>query len=341
MLVIHQTNLDGHRAEYVEHILNWANQRGMESMIWIESAKLEDLRSRFPPTSLSQLRRVGQISRKVLYELNLDPAKTKIVFLDGDNALQFASNNFLRFRGYKSYFLLLRANRPVGALQIVPWIKFLAKISLAAVFSASPVLSVKKLVFLNRRSQEFLRGVRDPLYTKSAPASTTVIKNRQHLVKVGVVGTLDPRKSIDLAIKAVEKLGDGFQLHLVGKVSKDFEVELKNLTKDKSFVHLRPGLLSEQELDARILELDCFLVLQQTNAPSGTLLKALSFGVPVVLGGAKVLKPAAKKYLGNVTWTRLHWEDVARSIQQAVSKKATPISDLPNAQHFAEDLLGS
>ena len=160
-------------------------------------------------------------------------------------------------------------------------------------------------------------------------------------MKVGVVGTLDPRKSIELAISAVEKLGEGFELHLVGKVASHFEEELKNLTKDKSFVHLKPGLLSDQELDARIMELDCFLVLQQTNAPSGTLLKALRFGVPVVLGGAKVLRTAAREYPRNVVWTSLTPSQVAISIKKALSKKATPISNLPSAEHFAEDLLGT
>jgi hypothetical protein len=157
--------------------------------------------------------------------------------------------------------------------------------------------------------------------------------------RISIIGTIDPRKSIDEAIIAVRELGPGHQLWLSGRVSESYLDKIHRQIKIHSFIHLEDHHLSEDTMQTSFAETDVFLCLQKTNAPSGTLLRALAAGVPTVLAGARVLRSACAIYPKNVIWSSLNSRSIADSIRLALELDAKPIGNLPKPMDFAEDLM--
>jgi glycosyltransferase involved in cell wall biosynthesis len=197
---------------------------------------------------------------------------------------------------------------------------------------------MKRLVFIRKRKLSLLGQVRDPL--PKTELSTRSSKKNGTTKFVGIVGTLDERKSIDLAVRAIKVLGVSYQLNLVGQATESFRPELNRLTSNFSRVRVKDKFLTESEMSREIAALDCFLVLQKINIPSGTLLRALDAGIPSVVGGARVLKVAGVEFQDSITWTKLRVGDVAGAIEVAVNSRPRVVSSIPGPSDFAEDLLG-
>jgi glycosyltransferase involved in cell wall biosynthesis len=200
------------------------------------------------------------------------------------------------------------------------------------------VASIKKMVVLEKSKRKMFGQVRDPLMkpTWSANDSFTYNSDRK---SIGVVGTIDPRKSIDLAVQALEHLGPKFHLKLSGEVTPEYSKDLEILMNQNPKIHLDNRHLSEKEIVEAISSLSCFLVLLQGNLPSGTILRSLSLGVPVVVGGAKVLQKVVAAYPDLAVWTELNPEAIAQSVAKAVQMARIPALGLPTPSDFSEDLL--
>jgi hypothetical protein len=337
MIVLIQTNIHGHRAEYIDHALSWAEKNGHSVLVWIKQATLEAAKKRFPLSDLVSEVRVGEFQDSDIMQLVKSGKISRLVFLDGDLELTFALRNLWHLSKLRSVFLLMRLNYPssprIGTVMI-----YFIKYSIAFFLNLLPSTQMKRLVFLRKRKFSFLGQVRDPLpKTEAFPKPR---KSNDTMKYVGIVGTLDERKSIELAVSSINELGVGYQLNLVGQATEGFKPELTRLTSNSPAVHLKEKYLSESEMSREIASLDCFLVLQRMNIPSGTLLRALDAGVPAVVGGANLLKVTGAEFQDSIIWTKLRTADVAVAIEAAVSRTPGRVGSIPGPSDFAMDLLG-
>lgn len=337
MIVLIQTNIHGHRAEYVDHAISWAGELGHGALVWIKQATLEEAKDRFPLSNVVRDVRVGDFTASDLRRLIKMRQVNRLVFLDGDLELTFALRTFWQLMKLKTVFLLMRMNFPSSPRFKTAAI-YVIKYLIVVFLNFLPAIQMKRLVFFKKRPLSLLAQVRDPL-PKTEP-SVRLSKVSGTMKHVGIVGTLDERKSIDLAISAIKILGDGYQLNLVGQTTESFKPELAKLTSDSSAVRIKDKYLSESEMSSEIASLDCFLVLQKMNIPSGTLLRALDAGIPSVVGGAHVLKLPGVELSDSIIWTKLKASHVARAIEVAVNIRPRSVSSIPRPSDFAADLLG-
>ncbi len=338
MIVLYQTNLHGHRAEYLDHAIKWAEKRNEEVVVWVKDCLPADAKIRFPKNQCVQDVLTGPMRLVYLEELNENYKKIRLVFLDGDRELAFGLRNFVRLSKFKPTYLLMRLNMPVQ-ISASELFVFSLKFAIAFALQLSGAVHIKRLVFLQKAKMHIFSQVRDPLPGRLSETSLRATESNS-IKEVGIVGTLDERKSIGLAISSLPKLGSSVTLNLVGQVTANYKESLQKLVHSSHSVRLLDKHLSDDELVREISNLDCFLVLQQVNAPSGTILRALDCGIPVVVGGSRVLKLAVRKYPNLVTWTKLREDDLATAIKTALSKTRSRASGLPTPMNFAIDLLG-
>jgi glycosyltransferase involved in cell wall biosynthesis len=339
LIILVQTNLEGHRAEYISHILNSKIASGMRFAIWVRDANLEALRSKYADTESIIAFEVGEVSSIKIQQLQAYEKIDRLIFLDGDAALKAMMRNLGSIRKIPTQGLLLRIAHPslkAGPKASLSW---LAKIGILMTISAVSNVRFSKLVFVHKRNLGVIGQVRDPLPTLRVANKNTSTKETR-LYRVGVVGTLDPRKNIKIAVQATALLGDGYELRLSGEVTESYKEELNRLISEQSHIRLLDAILTEDQMTAEIADLECFLVLQSTNAPSGTLLRALSQGVPVVVAGSRILKRAKRHYPDMIILSRLNSKAVARGIEKTRNLSRHQNSIMPSPEDFTLDLLG-
>jgi glycosyltransferase involved in cell wall biosynthesis len=338
MIVLYQTNIHGHRAEYVDHAIAWAEIRGQEVIIWVKDNKPAEVISRFSGKVPEKYIHTGQLNIEHLQALRNSGQSVRLIFLDGDLELLFGFRNLRKLAWLRPIYLLMRLNSPAKFSNREVSV-FFVKSAMAAVLQIFGRAQIKRLVFLQKTKAKLFGQVRDPLprRVESVPLQ---VRHPESLMQIGIVGTLDQRKSIDLAVMSLDSVSRPVRLNLVGQVTPSYQEDIQKLVGSHSSIRLRNKLLSENELIEEISNLDCFLVLQKTNAPSGTILRALDCGIPVVVGGSRVLKLAARKYPSLVTWTKLDQASLAKALETARHKSKERVYGLPTPDDFSNDLLG-
>jgi glycosyltransferase involved in cell wall biosynthesis len=336
MILLIQTNIHGHRAEYIDHVITWAEKNGQSVLVWIKQCELGAAKERFPISKIVRDVRVGEFLGSDLRRFAKKGDVNRLVFLDGDLELAFALRNLWYLRKVSTVFLLMRLNSP-SSPRIHSILIYTFKNLISLFLELFPSIQMKRLVFLKKRKHSLLGQVRDPLPKTELPRRLP--KKSGTTKYVGIVGTLDERKSIDLAVSAVKALGVGYQLNLVGQATDSFRPELSRLSANFPNVRVKDKFLTEAELSREIASLDCLLVLQRINIPSGTLLRALQAGIPSVVGGANVLRVSGVEFQDSVTWTKLRVGDVAGAIELAANTKPRVVGSIPGPSDFAEDLL--
>lgn len=338
MIVLFQTNIHGHRAEYVDHAITWAGSQPDEVIVWIKDCESAEASSRFARHAKKPKIFTGPLNFVYLDELRTSGKSVRLFFLDGDRELLFGVRNWRKLRWLEPTFLLMRLNAP-SKFSTRELSAFFVKFAVALAMQNLGRAQVKRLVFLHKSKAHLFGQVRDPLPRRVENLALQV-SEPDSIMELGIVGTLDQRKSIELAVASLDKISIPVRLNLVGQVTTNYKEVLQKLVRTNGRVRLVDKHLSEDELMEEVANLDCFLVLQKTNAPSGTILRALDCGIPVVVGGSRVLKLAARKYPSLVTWTKLDQHSLGRAIEKTRQKTKNRVCDLPTPFDFANDLLG-
>lgn len=338
MIVLFQTNLKGHRTDFISFVLQWSGSENSKFAIWVKDATIDEIRVAFPVSVNIVAHQNGVFSEGGLRALNCLQTVTEVVFLDGDNELGTVLKNLNVFRGIRVRSLLLRLNFP-GFLknprQLGIW---LVKVALILLLSALADIDFRRLTFMKKRRSRLIRQVRDPL-PRLPPVFAGSRRDQRRGYVVGMVGTIDPRKNVNLAVQVIAELGDEYSLKLIGEVTPSFKTQLKELVAKNPRIFVSDEILPEARMSSEISNLDCFLVLLSSNSPSSTLLRALSLGVPSVIGGSRVLRSAHTLFPGSVVLTKLKKNDVAIAIRKAVTLERHARTNLPSGDSFAEDLM--
>ena len=337
MNIIFQSNIHGHRAEYVYHLARRYTERGEDFIVWIRQSSPEDA-GKFSRFSNIQKLVTGDFSLAKLQALESEYHIQSIIFLDGDTEFRSIASIVMRFSRIKVRALMMRLSFPFDA-KLRSLFKWFLKICITYLLNCHPNVSMRKLVFLEKSKLIALHQVRDPL-----PMEAERFEVRETRCggdyQLAIVGTIDPRKNVDLAIKSLENLGKGFNLTLAGEVTPGFKMRLWQLLDKHNDVRVTDEHLTDAELNREVFSADCILVLQSVNAPSGTMLRALSIGTPIVVAGARVLRKASKRYPRNVVWTKLDATNLASAVIATQGMSRKPIEGLPSPEDFAKDLIG-
>lgn len=340
MIILVQTNLEGHRAEYISHLLSAKQAIGVNFGIWVRDATVEELRQKYAQINSVVAFASGEFSTYGLSQLEAQEKIDRLIFLDGDASLKTMLRNFASLRKVRTQALLLRFSPPSIANGWLPILKWILKVVSIGIIHAVSKAQFSRLVFVQKSRLGFLGQVRDPLPQIPETAIAPLLRVKKEPYKVGVVGTIDPRKNIQLAAESVAMLGMEFELRLSGEVTPTYKSELNELISQHSQVKVLDAILTEEEMTSEIAILECFLVLQNTNAPSGTLLRALSQGVPVVVGGSRILRSAKKHFPDMVVLVSLNSNSVSQGILKTREMSRHKNSLMPTPQDFASDLIG-
>ena len=338
MKIIFQTNLHGHRAEYVHHVLDSEHLRFEKFVVWVKDCQAEEL-DQFKGSQRVTRVLSGPFSVEKLKDVLVDKETDSVIFLDGDNELKSVIRIAGKIPGLRTIALMMRLNPP-SKIKIRPGLIWAGKFLVCFLLDRIPGVSIRQLVFLVKPKVSIFGSVRDPL--PKSLKSQTPYSSPPHSgkFKIGIAGTLDPRKNIELAIQAASNLGIDYVLTLAGQVTSTYKEKLFGLIRRQDNIVVRDELLSNEDLNEEIRSSQCFLVLQNMNAPSGTLLRALSLGTPIVLGGAKTLRKAAILFPESVIWTELDPKSLSDAILKTKTMCKNPVLALPTPEDFTLDLLG-
>ena len=338
MKIIFQTNLHGHRGEYIDHLISSEKCNSEKFVVWVKDCTSDEI-AKFAKSPSVENCLIGPFSSKILKQNLVKGKPNSIIFLDGDNEFRSIITLLARVPAIQTTALMMRLNfSSTPTLRFA--LKWAGKFVLTFLLNLLPRVSMRRLVFLQKPKVSVFKSVRDPLPYTSSGKPLNNLEGSGGQFNIGIAGTIDPRKNIELAIKVLSQLGSGYILSLAGQVTPSFKPKLTELVGESNNVLVRDALLSDTELDAEILSAGCFLVLQNVNAPSGTLLRALSLGVPTVLGGAKILKKAAAMFPDNVVWTELDPYSLHLAILKAREMSRNPVLELPSPEDFSADLIG-
>jgi len=139
---------------------------------------------------------------------------------------------------------------------------------------------------------------------------------------IGVFGHITPRKNLSLILSSILDQSD-VGLMIAGPIDAEVSEAIAPLLEKFAagggrVLHLS-GFLTDAEFDSAISAVDCVVVAQSNEGPSGIVAKAAASGRRLVLAGAKSLKRDAQ-YLGEqATWSPLASVALSQAIRQASS----------------------
>ena len=191
-------------------------------------------------------------------------------------------------------------------------------------------------------------GVFDPVHISADSSDAQRLKNDWGLDDrfwFGILGVVDARKNLPLVLDALtHTTGGKIGLLVAGKSDpatlRAAETASTAFTTGGGEVVVVNRMLSDRELDAALLAVDCVVLAHSNEGPSGMLGKAAAAGVMVAAAGALSLKSDVAELGDRAMWSPLEPTQMARMFAGIVAKKPAgrPI-ELPSSAQFAETLL--
>lgn len=122
------------------------------------------------------------------------------------------------------------------------------------------------------------RVVLSQLYIDTAYFSPAEHKTISEPLKILFVGRVEVLKGIKILIKALHKIDFAYELHLVGQVYEEIEVDIAGIAQNV----IRHGSLSRQQLPAIYAQCDVLVLPSLQESFGLVILEALSCGLPVL-----------------------------------------------------------
>jgi hypothetical protein len=158
----------------------------------------------------------------------------------------------------------------------------------------------------------------------------------------GVFGGIDPRKNLDMIATSLLPIRNAGLL-VCGRVTPEaMEAARTGLDalRQAGRLILLEGRQPEALLNAAIHSVDCVVVAQATEAPSGIAGKAVALGVPLLLSGASSLKRDSKRLRRSALWVPLRQDAISRGMRELMARPSIQrLRGGPNALAFASKLM--
>ncbi len=218
----------------------------------------------------------------------------------------------------------------------------------------------KKLLIMaaDRRRKTQVSALRSPLVNRTWPISWVAdpvavindddarksvrkkLSSGAGLYWVGVVGSITPRKNLDIVARAVLAT-PGAGLAIAGSVEASVERDnavLLNALRDSGRLVRWPGTVGDAEFDAIIHEVDCIVAAHSNEGPSGIVGKAAIVGTPLVLAGASSLRKDARSLHGRARWCSLNERGIAAGILASQGSRHAPLDLNAGVELFVRKL---
>ncbi|WP_139318559.1 glycosyltransferase family 4 protein [Kocuria sp. CNJ-770] len=346
---IYSPNAQGHRFKYVQYLISHIPAEGNEVILLTTSKALQSpnytvhltpLAHRFREYILdpSAAEDLAHHARALETDLMVDP--------DGDASVW----NQLWRRGWSGPGALsVLVMRPTGQSRR-PAFRFLGtliKRALIIIANARHNVNVFELKSSLWDSSADYGGVPDPIsFAPDQPSLRSILPlevDSSPIRWVGVVGSLTPRKNIELVLESAGRIQNPrLGIILAGKVDSSIkaavDAKVVQLRQKGTPVLVLDRLLTDGQLDAVLDLLHCVVLAHSNEGPSGILGKAVEAGTYVVAAGAHSLRLDCQK-LEAARWSPLEAEALTRSIEAGLDAEVVRPRKLRTESVFANRLL--
>ncbi len=229
-----------------------------------------------------------------------------------------------------------------------PWMRRLAKAVLMLVTSLHPRIRLRVLRSALWCGRSRYQIVRDPVDLSCTPAEVDSLRRTWNLDSdrywFGLLGAISERKNAPLVLDALTQLSDAdgrpIGLLIAGQCSPSVLESLRRHTGGEVMLRLVDRLLTDVEMDAAVVAIDCLVLAHSNDGPSGLFGKALGAGTRVVAAGSSALKADTLVVGGgHAVWCSLSESDLAGALGQALDSCRPDAKKLPDGTTFARSLL--
>ncbi|WP_291038596.1 hypothetical protein [Herbiconiux sp.] len=342
--MIAEPDESGHRLYYVAILAEGALSEGYDVTIALSGvnsekvdAHLSGVRSKvdmtvLPGRSLSSIEKISKIVRP-----------TKTVIPDGDRAAYRIG--FRGWQGYGDVSVLVMRDPKMGANRGTKRVKKSVQRLLLEIASHRARVTVRILRAATSSSVDE-KYTRDPVTLRANNDEVAAITKSWGISKsrywFAVLGAVTTRKNVALVARALNRV-DNVGLVIAGRIQRealeDALPSLEDLKKGGNLVLVRDELLSDTELDALVLAVDCVVLAHSNEGPSGLMGKAAAAGTRVVASGAQSLMDDVSQIPTLAEWVNLDEYELAEAFRRAaISKRPGPVITV-GAADFVKSLL--
>lgn len=352
-VLIIEPGANGHRLMYVREIAERAISTGRRP-VWVTTeVAWQSQERRVFLNSLGEeldvevvsdlrLRAVERLARRV--------GAVRTVLPDGDRWLPKVVGHF-GWRGPGDLRILVM--RPDAQPTPHWWdgrFRHRAKRSLMAAAGAFPSIRVFELRSPFWNGEDRFEVARDPVsISPNLPSRQEVLRRFDldaHTAWFAIFGVIGFRKNVRAVVEALcsaapEETGLLLAGRIDPEVLRDAAPMLERFKGLGGTVRVINRLLSEEELDGAVSAVDCLMIVQDTEAPSGLLGKAVCLGTRSIVAGAHSLAADCEQLAGSALTCGTEVGEIAGGVRLALSMRQTAGAvrrAMPNS--FGRTLIG-
>ena len=328
LVLISEPEPAGHRLSYVRLLVDACRSQGRRVLVRTTATAVESVewyRSLSAITPEVALHPPEAFELSHLAQAATDAGASLTILPEGDRYLWPILRRGWSGAGELS-LLVLRADGQPGVAPLLRQARGAAKKMLIWGAGLSPRVRVSAL-----RSPLVRR--RGPFHWAPDPVSLScsaedIGRMRERLAAygdrywIGVFGCISSRKNLPLIISSILDQSD-VGLMIAGPIDAEVSEAMSPLVEKFAagggrVLHLS-GFLTDAEFDSAIGAVDCVVVAQSNEGPSGIVAKAVVSGRRLVLAGARSLKRDAQHLGEQAIWSPLGSEALSQAIRQASS----------------------
>ncbi|WP_214965590.1 hypothetical protein [Arthrobacter sp. ISL-48] len=328
-VLLTEPSISGHRLAYVRLLAEESLKRDHQVHIALPEGGRESAEF---ATHLGHL--FGDIELSVLPKFNLKGVEAhsrlvnaeRTVITDGDAlALQLARAHKWNGSGRVSVLIMREHAQPDNS-RIKMWMKNHAKQLIYSWVSSIKDVDLALLKSSLWTGRCHLRTATDPIQLSCTEADVVRLRHEWNLGEseywFAVLGAITPRKNVRLIAECLAAISSGgIGLLIAGKIDTDLRVEIDQsvaqLSAKGASIKIVDRLLTDIELDAAVLAVDCLVLAHSNEGPSGLLGKAASAATTVVSAGAISLRNDMVALGGSAQWSPLQHEPLSLALRKA------------------------
>lgn len=327
-VLIVEGNPDGHRLSYVSLLASAAEAKGEHAILATSTRAVGSKEwaihlGRNAPLELSI---VGDLTLEGLASRANDLGVDHVVIPDGDRfAYELARGQRWAGKGTLSVLVMREKGQRLfvpGTAAVMTFVKRL--FFLAA--NRRPGVEVRVLKSATWRGFSLLPISRDPVVLKNSEeneSSKFLTALDGNYFWFGVVGKIGERKNLPLVAASVAAMKrPDVALLVAGEIDPEVlaqtQEHVKRIRQSGGRVEIMDRLLSDEEMDSVIRNLDCVVLAHSNEGPSGILGKAVMAGTRIVASGAVSLRDDCTHVGIGAKWVKMNERALAAALCSAI-----------------------
>lgn len=350
-VLLAEGSVSGHRLAYVRLLAEEALERKYQVHIALPAGSTECQEFATHLNHLAHKVRVEtlpSLKLRDLEALSLRVKAKRTVVTDGDAlAIQLARAGGWKGEGRLSILIMRECAQP-DKNPLKMWIKNQAKRFVHSRVSQDDYTDLAILKSSLWAGQSKLPIALDPVQLQCTERDVARIRESWNLDSstfwFGVIGAITERKNVPLIAASLASVSsDRVGLLVAGKIdpriSTDIQSAVSHLASLGKSTKVVDRLLSDVELDAAVLAVDCLVLAHSNEGPSGLLGKAVAAGTQVLASGASSLKNDVAALGDSARWLPLDPPSLSAGLQLAMARPVRSEGLGATTSSFLEVLL--